>query len=215
MIIKYLNKIPKQNVKNIIFDWGGVIININYQASIDAFNQLGNLKFENYYTQATQQHLFDLFETGKISEAEFLSEIKNEFGNGLSDENIVGAWCAMLKDIPRNRIETLKRLGKKYRIFLLSNTNSIHERIIVKRLNHELGFEFFSLFEKVYLSHRVGMRKPNANIFEHVLKENNLDCSETLFIDDSEQHVVGASKVGISSFHLQPEMDIADIFANW
>jgi putative hydrolase of the HAD superfamily len=215
MIIKYLNKIPAQQIKNIIFDWGGVIINIDYQATIDAFNQLGNLKFEEYYTQATQQHLFDLFETGKISEAEFLSKIKNEFGNGLSNENIVRAWCAMLKDIPRARIETLKRLGKTFRIFLLSNTNSIHERIIVQRLNHNLGFEFFSLFEKVYLSHRLGMRKPNAPIFEHVLKENNLDSSETLFIDDSEQHVVGASKVGIPSFHLQPEMDITDIFANW
>jgi putative hydrolase of the HAD superfamily len=205
---------PKE-IKNILFDWGGVLINIDYHATTEAFKQLGVDNFDAYYSQAKQNDIFDNLETGKLSPAEFCNNLRKELDCSLSDEEIKRAWCAMLFDIPTKRIELLKKLKKNYRIFLLSNTNLIHEQMIVPSLNKALGFEFFSLFEQVYLSHRLGMRKPNANIFLHVLKQNNLDLEETLFIDDSEQHIDGAASIGIKAFFLQPKMETAEIFKKW
>ena len=208
------NLTPK-GIKNIIFDWGGVLINIDYKATINSFKSYGIGNFHEHYSQAKQRHLFDNLEIGAISPEEFREGIRAEFGVHISDQYIDDAWGAMLKDIPLERIDLLQKLGKKYRIFLLSNTNKIHEMQIIDKLNDELGFEFFSLFEKAYLSHWIGMRKPNADIFEYVLSDNNLVASESLFIDDSEQHVDGASALGINSFYLQPGMETADVFGNW
>lgn len=204
-----------KGVKNIIFDWGGVLINIDYNATIEAFRRMGITNFDSYYTQARQKDLFDRLEIGAISPADFRDAFRAELKVNISDDDIDSAWCKMLFDIPQQRIKMLQSLGKNYNIFLLSNTNIIHEEMIVPRVNEELGFEFFSLFQKVYLSHRVGMRKPNANIFEFVLEENGLLKEETLFVDDSEQHIDGASAIGIPSFFLQAGMETAKIFESW
>jgi putative hydrolase of the HAD superfamily len=208
-------KLEASAIKNIIFDWGGVIINIDYNATVDAFKKLNIPDFDEHYTQARQKDIFDKFEIGAISPTEFRNGLRHELGNHFSDDQIDTAWGAMLLDIPKARVELLLKLKEKYRIFLLSNTNLIHEEQIVDTINQELGFEFFSLFEKVYLSHRIGMRKPNAEIFEYVVKENKLLLTETLFIDDSEQHVDGASKIGLQAFYLQEGMETAEIFNKW
>ncbi len=204
-----------QKYKNIVFDWGGVLINIDYHATIKAFKDYGIDDFDHHYAQAQQRELFDQLEIGAISPDAFRKGIRKEFGDFITDQQIDSAWGAMLLDIPSHRIEILKAIRKKYRIFLLSNTNLIHEEQLVDGLNASLGFEFFSLFEKVYLSHRVGMRKPHTNIFELVLRENGLKREETLFIDDSEQHVDGAAKAGLDAFYLQPGMETSEIFQLW
>lgn len=213
MIIKDLNNFDFNNTRNIIFDWGGVIINIDYNSTVEAFNKhQAKLDFADFYTKKNQRPVFDDFEKGVISPAKFRDAIRSEFCATLSDEEIDTAWSAMLLDTPPERIELLKELSKNHRIFLLSNTNLIHENRIVGKLNTDLGFEFFSLFEKVYLSHHIGMRKPNENIFEYVIQDNKLDKSETLFIDDSIQHIQGASQTNIPSLHLNATMDIRTIF---
>lgn len=208
-------ELSPQKIKNIVFDWGGVLINIDYQATVNAFKALGVDNFDQHFAQAQQRELFDQLETGAISPDAFRKGIREEFGDFITDQQMDAAWGAMLLDIPSHRIETLKALRKKYRIFLLSNTNQIHEDQLMEGLNAALGFEFFSLFEKVYLSHRVGMRKPHTAIFDLVVKENGLIKEETLFIDDSEQHVNGAVKAGLHAFHLQPGMETSEIFRLW
>ena len=124
---------------------------------------------------------------------------------------IVEAWNALLLDFPKERIDLLKKIKTKYRTFLLSNTNSIHLKEFQERLHNEQGVYLEDLFEKAYYSHVVKLRKPNADIFNLVLKENDLMPSETLFIDDTASNFPEAEKMGIQTYHLKPGMSITDI----
>lgn len=196
----------------IIFDLGGVIINIDYHATIRAFEELNIPQFEQLYTQAKQNQVFDQLETGQLSNKDFRDYIRRESRLDLTDEQIDNAWNQMLLDIPQKRIEFLKKLGTKKPIYLLSNTNAIHIEWFGKYLaeNHE-GFDKFNhLFQNVHYSHLLEERKPNASCFEKVLDLNNLNPEKTLFIDDSEQHIEGAQKVGLKTYHLVNE-DIVDL----
>ena len=201
------------NVKNIIFDLGGVIINIDYGKSIKELQKLCDGKCDIEFSQKEQSELFDLYETGTSSSEEFRDSLRKTYSIEASDEEIDEAWNAMLLDIPQERIDLLLELGKKYRIFLLSNTNAIH----LKRFNEIVAHSFTipsldSLFEQSYYSHLVGKRKPDAEIFEQILTENDLNKAETLFIDDSIQHIKSADKLGIQTLHLQPPLTINQVF---
>jgi putative hydrolase of the HAD superfamily len=208
------NKFPLQpNTKNIIFDLGGVILNIDYRLTSQAFQNLGLSDFDEKYSQAKQSHLFDRLETGKITPEDFRKKLKAYFSQTVSDTDMDNAWNAMLLDLPKQRIDLLKQLSKNYRLFLLSNTNIIHYRAYSAYLKQTFGKMIFDeIFEKQYLSFEIGMRKPDKQIFELVLNENNLRPSETLFIDDSIQHVEGAAKTGINAYHLQPTETIINVF---
>lgn len=208
------NKFPFQpNTKNIIFDLGGVILNIDYRLTSQAFKNLGLHNFDEKYSQAKQSHLFDRLETGAVAPDQFRQELKSYFSQTVSDTDLDTAWNAMLLDLPAQRIDLLKELSKKYRLFLLSNTNIIHYQAYSVYLKKTFGTMILGeIFEKQYLSFEIGMRKPNKDIFELVLNENKLLPSETLFIDDSIQHVEGASKTGIAAYHLQQNETIIDIF---
>jgi glucose-1-phosphatase len=199
--------------KNIVFDLGGVILNIDYILAIEAFKKIGVANFNEFYSKAQQDRIFDLYETGKISSEEFVEHLLKACPKGTCEKDIVDAWNAMLLDLPGERIDLLNRLRKKYRIFLLSNTNEIHFKAYSQYLEKEFGFSDFSgVFEKEYLSFKIGKRKPNAEVFEYVLKENGLVAHETIFIDDSIQHIEGASFSGIKAFHLKDGMDICNLF---
>lgn len=204
---------PEGGIKNIIFDLGGVILNIDYNLTSQAFRNLGLSDFDQTYSQAKQNHLFDKLETGEISEADFYAQMKTCFSNTISENEIETAWNAMLLDLPEERINLLKKLSKNYRLFLLSNTNSIHFKAYSAYLKNTFGKMIFDhIFEKQYLSFEIGMRKPDKKIFEHVLNENNLIPSETLFIDDSIQHIHGANETGIITHHLKLPQTIIDVF---
>ncbi|HUQ66207.1 MAG TPA: HAD-IA family hydrolase, partial [Flavitalea sp.] len=169
---------------------------------------------ENFSQHINQHHITDLFlnyETGQIDDIEFIDSIAKLSKQAMSKENIVEAWNALLLDFPPERINLLKKLKTRYRTFLLSNTNSIHLKKFQERLHNEQGVYLEDLFEKAYYSHVVKLRKPNADIFELVLNENNLVPSETLFIDDTESNFTEAEKLGIRIFHLKPGMNITDI----
>ncbi len=202
-----------ENIRNIIFDLGGVILNIDYRLTSQAFKNLGLDDFDEKYSQAKQNHLFDKLETGEISEADFSAQLKSYFSKGISESEIEKAWNAMLLDLPSERIELLKKLSGKYRLFLLSNTNIIHYKAYSAYLQGTFGKLIFNdIFEKQYLSFEIGLRKPDKKIFELVLTENKLNPTETLFIDDSIQHIEGAKKTGVATFHLQSPETILDIF---
>lgn len=194
------------NFDSIIFDLGGVLWNISYQATADAFIKLGFTDFENWYSQANQKELFNKLETGKISENDFYNEVRKVSELNLSNNQIEKAWNSMLLDLPTERIELIAKIAKTKPIYLLSNTNEIHLKKIEQLLKDKTtNWEnFCAIFTKVYLSCRVGMRKPNEDIFFKVLKDNNLIASKTLFIEDSIQHIETANKIGIQTLFLQP-----------
>lgn len=190
-----------EEIEAIIFDFGGVIIQLNYQATIDAFKKLGIENFDEMYSQAQQSNLFDDIETGKISSQRFINGLLDYLPPNISPNKVVEAWNAMILNVPKQNIDLLDELSKKYRIFLLSNTNELHITQAYRNWNKVAEKPINTYFEKIYLSHEIGMRKPNGEIFELVCKENNLNLKTTLFIDDSEQHIIGAQTIGLKTIH--------------
>lgn len=202
----------QKNIKNIIFDLGGVILNIDYNQTSNYFKELGIKDFDEIYSQAKQNNLFNDFETGKIDPKEFRAALK-EYVPKATDKEIDFAWNAMLLDLPKERIELLKKIKENYRIFLLSNTNAIHVKAFTKYIDQLYGENVFSsIFENHYYSNEIGYRKPNANAFQYVIDSNDLKPEETLFIDDSTQHIKGANKAGLNSFLLEKDKDITSLF---
>jgi glucose-1-phosphatase len=207
--------VNKKKIKNIIFDWGGVITNISYQATIDAFAQLGFGNFGEYFRHTHQDDIFKQFEVGNISPANVRNSLRNLLPGNTLDSHIDEAWCAMLFDTPSERLELLKDLAEDFDLFLLSNTNKIHAEFYMEHLKINNQIDFSALFKKVYLSHEIRMRKPTKEIFEFVLKDSLLNPVETLFIDDTEINIDVADTLNIQSFYLKPNQSIVEIFQIW
>ena len=191
-----------QNIKNIIFDYGNVIFNIDFTKVQQAWKNLGINNADEFYGHRQQDPVFNLLERGEISNTAFRDRIRELAQKpNLTDQQIDDAWNAIFVGIPAGNHKLLLKLKAKYRTFLLSNINAIHEDYVNRHLKSEYNIDNNDqFFEKVYYSHLVGKRKPEAAIFEQVLKENNLDPAETLFIDDSPQHLETAKQLGIKTF---------------
>jgi putative hydrolase of the HAD superfamily len=194
----------KGKIRNIIFDLGGVIVNLNPQLTVDGFRKLGWSNFYNEETKSFNQQLFKLFEKGNSSSAEFRDLVRESSQLALTDNQIDEAWNAMILDFPTVRIEYIHELKKEYRLFLLSNTNEIHESKFESDFMVKFGYALGELFEHSFYSHTMGLRKPNADIFQEVLRLTELDVSETLFIDDILQNTEGAQSVGLHVLHIEP-----------
>ena len=203
-----------QNIKNIIFDYGNVIFNIDFTKVAEAWKQLGINNAAEFYGHRQQDPVFNLLERGEISVADFRDRIRELSGKpDLTDEQIDGAWNKIFLDIPQGNHELLEQVKTKYRTFLLSNINAIHYDYVHSYLQKEFGMaNNDDLFEKIYYSHLVGKRKPDAEIFEQVLRENNLDPAETLFIDDSPQHLETAQKLGMQTYLMTAPDTIQQFF---
>ena len=199
------------NIDTLIFDFGGVIINLDYSKPVDEFKKLGILNSKKLYSKKEQTKLFDSLECGQISDENFLNEIRKK-SNTNDLELIKKAWNSILLNIPEERVHLLKKLSLKYKIYLLSNTNSIHLNEIISAYGEKKWRNFISIFNDVYFSNQIGMRKPNENIFYHVINKNKLDVSKTLFIDDSPQHIKTAKKIGFKTYHLTDKEDIISLF---
>ena len=203
-----------QGIKHIIFDLGGVLLNLDYKLTENAFIEAGVTNFPALYSQLQQTDLFDRFEMGQIGAGEFVDTLRNASPNPISEQQVLDAWNAMLLDFPVRRLQLLQQLRLHYDLFLLSNTNEIHEEMFNNILLQDRGIPNIGVFfDKVYLSHRVGLRKPMKEIFERVLSDNGLDPAKTLFIDDSPQHITGAKTTGIQTIFLDKGMTIeGDVF---
>ena len=197
--------------KAIIFDLGAVILNINYQNTIDEFTKLGVNNAATFYSKKVQTNLFNQIETGMISSNEFLKALQKETKNANINQ-VEKAWNAMLLDLPEERIQLIEKLKNNYSIYLLSNTNAIHIDAIKKQLGKRKWLAFCKLFDKMYLSHELGLRKPDIKIFEYILKEQKLKAEEVFFIDDSPQHIASAKKIGIHCHHLLDDENIITLF---
>lgn len=192
------------HIKNIIFDYGNVIFLIDFKRTQHTFTELGIENVERFFAHTGHDPLFDEFEKGAITPAEFRDGIRRITGiPDLEDDEIDRAWNTLLIGVPPVNHDILLNLKKRYRTFLLSNNNAIHYQWIMEYLQREFNLENNSIFfEKDYYSHLMGKRKPNADIFEQVLQENNLDPKETLFIDDSPQHIRAAQELGFDTYLL-------------
>jgi glucose-1-phosphatase len=198
-------------IKNIIFDLGGVIYDIDYHKTIDAFSNLGIDQAEVLYSQAKQTDLFDAYEIGAISSEVFIQKLKSKLNKDLEDRDIINAWNALLIGVPKYRLDFLLEVKSRFNTFLLSNTNDLHIQQIKKELQEagENGLEPF--FHEIFLSYKIGMRKPHKETFGEVVNRLNIDPSETLFIDDSPQHLIGAKATGLATYH-HTTGDIVDVF---
>ncbi|MCM4169768.1 D-ribitol-5-phosphate phosphatase [Arenibacter antarcticus] len=185
-------------IKNIIFDFGDIFINLDKQVVFKAFINQGILEFPPSYLA-----LNDDFEVGKISPDEFISKLQSDF-NHLSSTEISTIWNSMLLDFPEYRLKFIEDLAsqKKYRLFLLSNTNALHIPHVEQIIGMDRYVRFKNCFEQFYLSHEIRLRKPNKEIYQFVLDNNHLIPEETLFIDDTLENTEAASKLGIKTWNL-------------
>lgn len=199
------------NIRHIILDFGGVIINIDYLKTEQAFVDLGIHNFGTLYSQLQQTALFNQFETGTIDSNTFVTQLLNYCPPNTTAQQVIDAWNAMLLDIPLRRLQILQQLQLHYNTFLLSNTNALHEIAFNKILKQQCGFNSMGVFfDKVYYSHYVGLRKPDAAIFDLILSQNGLLPEHTLFVDDSPQHIATANQLGIQTIYLEPGMTIEE-----
>jgi putative hydrolase of the HAD superfamily len=204
-------------IKNIFFDLGGVLLNIDFERTANEFKKLGVLNFDQLYSKATQQKLFVELETGHLSPHNFRDEIRKLSRLDLTDAQIDFAWNAIILDFPADRLKLLQVISQHYRCFLLSNTNLIHYDVYQEdlRINHHInGLEV--LFEKVYFSHAIGLRKPDPAIYDFCMADSGLQAHETLFIDDSMANLLSAQKLHWHTLHidLDKNQSIADYFLN-
>lgn len=202
-----------QNIKNIIFDYGNVIFMIDFLKTQHSFTQLGIENVETFFGHAGHDPLFSEFEKGNINSAEFREGIRRLTGKpNLTDQQIDNTWNSLLIGVPAVNHQILLEAKKRYRTFLLSNINEIHLDYITSYLRQEHQVESNDeFFENVYYSHIVRKRKPDREIFEYVLNDSGIDVSETLFIDDSPQHLKTAGEMGFKT-HLMTKNDSLEKF---
>lgn len=202
----------KNGIDTILLDLGGVLIDVDYERTAQEFAALGFPDFDRLYSKAKQDHLFDGFETGHLSPAQFRDGVRHILapsqpfpgGEGLDDTTIDRCWNAMLGSIPPGRIQLVEDLRSRYQVLLLSNTNAIHVPAFSDIIQRENGIaDFKGCFHGAYYSCEIGLRKPHAESFHHVLQLHDADPARTLFIDDSIQHVVGACAAGLQAVHLE------------
>ena len=212
--IVYFCAMIKTETEAIIFDLGGVLINLDYQLTSKAFIDLGLTDFDATYSQLQQTDLFDRFETGAISSFHFINRLLDQLPQGTSGNKVVHAWNAMILDFPEERLLWLLEMKQRYRIFLLSNTNTLHMEAVRRSLEKTIGHQRLEdYFEQVYLSCEMGLRKPNPEIFSRVCDEQGLNPATTVFIDDSPQHVAGAASIGLQALHLKPGATVQSLFS--
>lgn len=201
-------------IKNIIFDFGGVICDLDISLTEKKFREFGPARNQKPDSGKEFQKLVEGLETGMITPAQFRKKIRDHYIKPLSDPVIDETWNAMLLFIPDHRIRLLQQIRTNYRTFLLSNSNPIHYDCYLQHFREQTGFtDFTALFEKTYFSFLIGLKKPEKEIYEFALNDSILNPAETLFIDDTPENVTGAEAAGIKGFLLKEGKEIADLFS--
>ena len=201
-----------KNIKNVVFDLGGVLLNLDLQRTIDAFKEAGFEDVEKQIRAFNHQGIFQQFEAGGITAEEFRNAIRENIQAPLTDEEIDDYWSRMLLDIPCEKLKLILELREKYMVYLLSNTNPIHWNHVCKHAFNYHSFRVEDYFEETYLSYEMHDAKPNKSILEKMLSEANLLPEETLFIDDSEANCQAAASLGIQVHHYRIGDDLKEIF---
>ena len=201
-----------KNIKNIVFDLGGVLVDLDFKAAINGLQKAGFANVKEQLQTLHQGGIFQKFELGEMNADEFRTAIRENSTVSLTDEEVDGLWNAMLLEVPREKLELILHLRGKYMVYLLSNTNSIHWDYVCKNAFNYRGFRVNDYFEETFLSYEMHLAKPDKAIFEKVLEEANLLPEETLFIDDSEAYCKAAEEVGIHAHHYHIGDDLSKVF---
>ena len=201
-----------KKIRNIVFDLGGVLVDLDFKAAINGLQQAGFANVKEQLLAFDRGGIFQKFEVGEITADEFRAAIRENSTVTLTDEEVDGLWNAMLLEIPREKLELILELRGKYMVYLLSNTNSIHWDYVCKNAFNYRGFRVEDYFEETFLSYEMHLAKPDKAIFEKVLHDANLLPEETLFIDDSEANCKAAQEVGIHAHHYHVGDDLKEIF---
>ena len=201
-----------KKIRNIVFDLGGVLVDLDFKAAINGLQQAGFTNVKEQLLAFDRNGIFQKFELGEITTDEFRTAIRENSTVTLTDEEVDNLWNLMLLEIPREKLELILELRGKYMVYLLSNTNSIHWDYVCKNAFNYRGFRVEDYFEETFLSYEMHLAKPNKAIFEKVLNDANLVAEETLFIDDSEANCKAAQEVGIHAHHYHIGDDLKEIF---
>ncbi len=205
-------QIDLTNIKNIVFDLGNVLLNLDFDASIQAFQKIGLKTDVLDRKQAYSDPVFYELEVGKITPFEFRKRVRHLLKNQkLTNQQIDDAWSAMILDIPANRVEMIQKLKQKYKVYLFSNTNQIHISKLHKEFKKQHGIEFPSLFVKDYYSYEIHERKPDLISYEKVIELSGINPEESLFVDDLEKNIEGAQKAGLKTLLHNVNNEIAEI----
>jgi putative hydrolase of the HAD superfamily len=199
-------------IKNIVFDLGMVLLNLDTRKTIDAFAQLGISGMMSEKGFVYDHEIFYLMEKGKLSPEEFRSGVRKLIPGSVSDQQIDDAWNAMLLDFPANRVELVKKLRPQYHLYLFSNTNAIHVEKFESDFRQLHKFEVAELFEQIFYSNEIGFRKPAHEAFYEIIRLSGIDAGESLFIDDLLPNVEAAIACGFKGLWLEPEQAIEEIF---
>lgn len=201
------------NIKNIIFDLGKVLLNLDFDASIKSFQKLGLSTAVLNNQQAYSDPVFYELEVGRVSPDEFCNRVRKVLNNPKATNlQIEDAWYAMILDIPAKRVKKVIELREQYQVYLFSNTNQIHIERLHANFYEEHGIEFSSLFEKDFYSHEIHARKPDLDSYEKVIELAGINAQETLFVDDLEKNILGAEKAGLKTFWLKDGMEMVELF---
>lgn len=197
-------------IKTVIFDLGGVVVDLDLSLSVNAFRRLGIKEPGKFIQHGVHSDIFLKLEIGEITEKEFFTGIRELAGKDLSEEEIRSAWCAMFSKLPAERVRIIEELKKDRRVILLSNTNSIHRDHFDRMAD---GYNSLSdLFHEVYYSFVLHDHKPNISVFEKVIEMEHIDPGETLFVDDAQKNIEAARETGMHTMLITPEIQMEDIF---
>lgn len=192
-------------VSSIIFDLGGVLINLDPERTRQSFIKLGAPHFDQLFTVYKSTQLFEDLETGHVDPDTFIKTLQKETAKGTTEQDIISAWNAMLLDFRLESLHFVNQLKEKYPTFLFSNTNIIHHKSFQQTIKNTTPYSSVDeLFHKAYYSHEIGRRKPVVEAYRYIITEKNLDAGQTLFIDDNKDNIWGAKEAGLQTLHLLP-----------
>lgn len=198
--------------QNLVFDIGNVLVDIDYNVTVAEFQKLATIDFSQIVSYSKQHHLFDWFETGKISAADFRRELRQFLRPEVTDDEINRAWNSILLHYPADKFTLLQQLKTGYRTFALSNINEIHVEEIDRVAKQQFHVpDFASFFHKAYYSHEVGHRKPELEIYQAILQQENMNPAETFFVDDKEENIEAAKALGIQAYLLKNRDQLTDL----
>ncbi len=198
-------------INNILFDLGGVILDLNIQATLQKFYELGFPSELLQYPESMQTDIFFKYQTGKTSTEEFRNEIRRTTGLEMTDQAFDEAWNAMLVGIPGERTNLLKKLSKRYNLYMLSNTSALHVLVFEKMYRDAAGESMHQVFDKIYYSHEIGLHKPDREAWEYVIKDAAIVPAETLFLDDSIQNIKASQELGFQAIHIHERMNLLNL----
>jgi len=197
------------SIKNIIFDLGGVVIDIDFELTFNAFAQLADQPVQETKKIMSELNIWDQYERGSLTDQKFIATIKEALHLTHTTQEIIIAWNALLLELPKRRIDLIKQINSKYNTYVLSNTSNIHiegvNNILQKNTGHK---DLKEVFGKIYYSYEINRRKPDLDIYEFVLKDAGLKAEETLFLDDNLDNILAAKELGIQTIHVHPPICI-------